>query len=157
MGRWFAPSRTSERVPGTTEPSPIRTAASSTARRASSFGALMSTWMKHRSATTFGLVPPVSTPAFTVTPGHCPFSSCSSMTLFAPSSTALAPRCGSTPACAARPVMSMRRSVTPLRAVTSSPLPRAGSSTNATSASAATSWMIAFENVEPISSSGLHT
>ena len=88
-------------------------------------------------ATTFGRVPPRTTPALTVTPGHRPLSACNATILWAASRTALRPFSGSTPAWAARPVMRSSKSAMPLRELTMSPLARAPSITSATSTVAA--------------------
>ena len=78
--------------------------AASTSTRASRVTARTSTSIVHRSATTFGRVPPLTTPTLTVTPGHRPLSAWSSVTMRAASRMALRPFSGSTPAWAARPL-----------------------------------------------------
>ncbi len=108
-------------------------------------------------ATTFGRVPPSTTPTLTVTPGQRPFSSCRAIVECAAWSVAERPRSGSTPACAARPWYVTRTSATPLRADTMSPFSRAPSRTKQASASFASSRMCGPENGDPISSSGLQT
>ena len=109
------------------------------------------------SATTLDLVPPLTTPAFTDTPGQRPFSSVSASVLCAASTIALRPFSGSTPACAARPVTSSTKSAMPLRALTMLPLARAASRMNATSTFSAALRITGVLDGEPISSSGLAT
>ena len=117
----------------------------------------MSISIRHRSGTTLGRDPPSITPTFTVTPGHRPLRSCRDRIRCAAARIALRPRSGSTPAWALRPTTSIGPPVVPLRAETIAPVSRAHSRTNATSRPSATSRITDPENVEPISSSGLHT
>ena len=115
----------------------------------------MSTSRWHRSATTFGRVPPAMTPTLTVTPGHRPLRACRSRTIRLASRIALRPFSGSTPAWAARPSTVIRVSMIPLRADTMSPLARAHSRTKQASTCSAAARMWGVEVGEPISSSGL--
>ena len=122
---------------GPRSPSAISRISASAVSSASRLVARTSTWSVHRSATTFGRVPPAMTPTLTVTPGQRPLSAWRSSTIRAASRIALRPFSGSTPAWAARPWTVSRRSRMPLRAETMSPFARAHSRTSATSLSAA--------------------
>ena len=119
-----------------------RTAASA-ASSSSRLGARRSTSRTASSATTFGRLPPLTTPTFRVTPSQRPLSASSSITWWAAARIALRPFSGSTPACAARPWTVRRRSTVPFRADTMSPLARAHSRTKQTSEARASSRMVA--------------
>ena len=156
MGGKPAFSTNSAVTSGTTVVSATRRTSATASSNAAAFVARMSTSSSHSGATTFGRVPPRTTPTFTVTPGQRPFSAWSAIVECAACSVADRPRSGSTPACAARPWYLTRMSATPLRADTMSPFSRAPSRTKQASISFASSRMCGPENGEPISSSGLH-
>ena len=141
IGQWRAPSSSVTLTSGTTVAAHTSRMATSAASSPARSTARTSTSSRHRSATTFGRVPPTMTPTFTVTPGQHPLSACRCVVIRAASRIALRPFSGSTPAWAARPCTVITASRVPLRDETMSPFARAHSRTRQASASAASARM----------------
>ena len=157
IGQWRPASAMSTVTSGTVRGSQAARIAASASTSVSRVTARQSTSSVHRSATTFGRVPPAITPTLTVTPGQRPLSAWSSVTIRAASRIALRPFSGSTPAWAARPLTVITSPRFPFRDDTMSPFARAHSSTRHASTPGASARMCGVDTGEPISSSGLAT